>query len=77
MTLAPALLAQGRWKTLDEWSDALPLARKEASVWLTYWLGISQIARNPPAARKLLQRAYDEFTAKADFMGAAAVGFRG
>jgi ATP/maltotriose-dependent transcriptional regulator MalT/DNA-binding SARP family transcriptional activator len=69
LELAPALLASGRWKTFEERVGALPVEHRERSAWLSYWIGISSVSRDPRTARQRLERAYELFTLQGDFMG--------
>lgn len=68
-TAAPSLLAQGRWRTLLEWLDALPPARSAENPWLQYWRGRATLFRDRIAARSLLQAAYDTFVGTGDRLG--------
>ena len=69
VNLAPMLIAQGRWQTLQGWIRLLPAARMHANPWLTYWLGRSQIALDATAAKTLLASAYEAFLLLADRPG--------
>ena len=40
---AKALLAQGRWKTLQNWIANLPAERISADPWLLYWHGLAKM----------------------------------
>jgi ATP/maltotriose-dependent transcriptional regulator MalT len=40
---APALLAQGRWRILVEWIDALPARLSGADPWIHYWRGRAMV----------------------------------
>lgn len=67
---APALLAQGRWKTFDEWMGWLPKAQGEASASLVYWNGMACVTSTPSVARDRLERAFSLFMSSGDRMGA-------
>jgi len=58
---APALAAQGRLTTLDQWLGAVPAAAIEKSPWLEYWRGACIAVRDPRAARAYFERAYVGF----------------
>lgn len=68
---APQLAAQGRLQTLAAWIAALPAATTEALPWLGYWLGMCQLGRDPPAARVVLEAAFERFEAGGDALGQA------
>jgi ATP/maltotriose-dependent transcriptional regulator MalT/DNA-binding SARP family transcriptional activator len=68
---APALLAQGRWQTLQASLATLPEPLLEEVPWLLFWLGAAQGMANPPAARATLERAYTRFVAAGDLTGQA------
>jgi hypothetical protein len=61
MQAAPALLAQGRWQTLQEWIERLPGEITAADPWLLYWLGLARMQIDLPAARTILRRAFAGF----------------
>jgi LuxR family transcriptional regulator, maltose regulon positive regulatory protein len=67
--LAPGLLAQGRWQTLQEWLEALPTATTEAEPWLKYWLGCVWINQGVSAARVHFEGAYLAFSARGQALG--------
>jgi ATP/maltotriose-dependent transcriptional regulator MalT/DNA-binding SARP family transcriptional activator len=66
---ARALIAQGRWLTLKGWIERLPNDRVDATPWLKLWLGSSLILINPPEARRLLSRVFDQFVASGEPLG--------
>lgn len=66
---APALIRQGRWWTLQDWTQALPAERVSASPWLQYWLGRSTIAVEPTSAESMLEAAYSGFESSGDAIG--------
>jgi ATP/maltotriose-dependent transcriptional regulator MalT len=67
---APALLAQGRRQTFEEWVAALPAPVVEGDAWLQYWLGVSRTPFEPRRSRLHLERALDLFEARGDPTGA-------
>jgi DNA-binding SARP family transcriptional activator len=69
LAMAPRLLSQGRWQTLQERVKAFPPELPEAAPWLQYWLGASQMAVDPIAACTTLARAFDAFAGKQDEVG--------
>ncbi len=65
---APALLAQGRWQTLQAWLTALPDAWREQA-WPQYWTGMCRLLVAPEAALSDFARAYARFEAEGDALG--------
>lgn len=54
---APALVRQGRWRRLEDWSARLPASSRN-DCWLSYWRGLARSSADPTGARELLRRAY-------------------
>jgi LuxR family maltose regulon positive regulatory protein len=67
--LAPRLLMQGRWQTLQTRIAAFPADEVKARPWLQYWLGASQMAIDPRTAHATVISAYEGFTRKQDAVG--------
>ncbi|MEE9342996.1 MAG: BTAD domain-containing putative transcriptional regulator [Gammaproteobacteria bacterium] len=67
---APALLQQGRFKTLIEWISQLPSPMLEQAPWLLFWLGTGKLIQDPLAARTTLEQAYAIFTKQDEKLGA-------
>ena len=65
-TIAAGLIAQGRWRTLQEWLERLPSDVLNEDPWLLHWLGASRCAIDPVGARESLQRAFDMAMTRAD-----------
>ncbi len=61
---APALVAQGRMLTLEEWAGWLPPAAVERNGWLQYWLGVSRVAFDPARGRRHFEAAFRLFRAE-------------
>jgi len=59
--LAPKLIAQGRWQTLQEWVLRLPEKNVSANPFVRYWLGCSKVLVDPVAARPVLENAFQTF----------------
>jgi LuxR family maltose regulon positive regulatory protein len=55
---APQLIAQGRWRIVEEWIGALPAARVNANCWLLHWRGTAWIGVEPPRARAILENCH-------------------
>lgn len=68
---APALLAQGRWQTLQASLATLPEPLLDEVPWLTFWLGAARGMTNPPLARATLERAHRRFVETGDLAGQA------
>jgi len=66
---APALLGQGRWKTLMESIELFPELQVRASAPLLYWRGMAHIAADPILARKDLETALELFRCETDTIG--------
>jgi LuxR family maltose regulon positive regulatory protein len=56
---AERIIAQGRWRTVVEWVNALPEDLVHSDCWLTYWLGIAQASVTPAIARPVLIAGYE------------------
>lgn len=69
--LAPGLLRQGRWQTLQERIAALPEGEVAGRPWLQYWLGASRMASNMNLAQSTLTGAYEAFVRRKDVVGQA------
>lgn len=69
LSLAPGIIAQGRWQTLRHWIDWLPPGHVSETPWLMFWRGTSELASAPSAARIWLERAYVHFELDNDFVG--------
>jgi ATP/maltotriose-dependent transcriptional regulator MalT/DNA-binding SARP family transcriptional activator len=67
---APALMAQGRLKTLGEWLAAIPVNMVENSPWLLYWLGHCASVVTPAEGRAYLEQAFQLFNELGDDTGA-------
>lgn len=70
MDSAPALLAEGRFRSLSQWLQALPQELRRGQPWLDYWLGMARLFTEPAAARGLLESAYRRFRRRRDRPGA-------
>ncbi len=66
---APSLLAQGRFKTLLEWIDDLPVEMIEQSAQLLSLRGSGLAAVNPPECRRNLEQALERFKEGRDRSG--------
>jgi LuxR family transcriptional regulator, maltose regulon positive regulatory protein len=66
---APGLAAQGRFKTLADWIDRLPLAIYEDNPWLLFWKGAALMITRPQIGRRECARAFEAFKASGDWVG--------
>jgi LuxR family maltose regulon positive regulatory protein len=66
---AKALIARGRWLTLNEWSSLLPQDRVQANPWLRYWIGRSKALVDPVQAAEILQASFSSFESMGDLRG--------
>jgi DNA-binding SARP family transcriptional activator len=57
--VAPALVAQGRIHSLEEWIAALPADVASGDPWLCYWRGTCRLPFDPAAARLQFRAAYE------------------
>jgi len=67
---APALIGQGRGRTLEEWTGALPAPLVAERPWIQYWLGMARLPFGPAQARPALERAFRRFRRRSDMAGA-------
>jgi LuxR family transcriptional regulator, maltose regulon positive regulatory protein len=68
-SLAPQLLAQGRWQTLRDWIRDLPEDLVQTNPWLLYWAGSARVYEGVADARALFERAFETFRGNADDLG--------
>ncbi len=68
-SLAPQLLAQGRWQTLRDSIHDLPDDLVQINPWLLYWAGSAGVYEGVPDARALFERAFEIFRRKTDGAG--------
>ncbi|MDP3016723.1 MAG: AAA family ATPase, partial [Deltaproteobacteria bacterium] len=61
MKQAPLMLAQGRYRTLEEWLDSLPGEILKNDPWLLYWKGGSRLPFDPSGAQTYFEQAFDQF----------------
>ncbi len=58
---APALIAQGRHKVIDEWLAAFPPDTVGASPWLLYWRGACLMPQAPLQSTSYFEKAFRLF----------------
>ena len=71
VTQAQALLALGRWQTVQQWIESLPEAIRDATPWLRFWLGMCRLRVDPAKARLDLEPAFALFQQGNDTLGQA------
>jgi LuxR family maltose regulon positive regulatory protein len=69
LSIAPAVVQQGRFATLSDWIAALPEPMRCKDGWLMYWHGVQQLATAFPEARSTLERSYELFRTSDDGLG--------
>jgi ATP/maltotriose-dependent transcriptional regulator MalT/DNA-binding SARP family transcriptional activator len=65
----PALIAQGRYQTVQAWIAPLPEPLYEQEPWILLWHGAAWQPFDLPRARVLYERAYARFKANDDMAG--------
>jgi len=69
MTLAPALVTQGRYRPMEEWLNSLPKDIIENNPWLLYWIGICRLVFNPSQSQSYFEKAYEKFRSQTEVAG--------
>jgi tetratricopeptide (TPR) repeat protein len=69
LEIAPRLLAQGRWLTLQQMVSQLPREQLDAMPWLRYWSGAAAFATDLGAAREHFSAAFERFREGSDALG--------
>ena len=65
---ASRLIAQGRWRVVVEWIDALPKEMVKSNCWLLHWYGASQTPVDPKGARVALEASHEAAIRQDDLM---------
>jgi pentatricopeptide repeat protein len=71
VTHAQALLALGRWQTVQQWIESLPEPLRNTTPWLRFWLGMCRLRVDPAKARLDLEPAFALFQQEDDTLGQA------
>ena len=71
VTQAQALLALGRWQTVQQWIESLPEPIRNTTPWLRFWLGMCRLRVDPAKARLDLEPAFALFQQGDDTLGQA------
>ncbi|HWS15258.1 MAG TPA: BTAD domain-containing putative transcriptional regulator, partial [Candidatus Methylomirabilis sp.] len=66
---APALLLQGRYRTLEAWLGYLPGREIGENPWLTYWRGMCRLPSDPAESRGAFESAFRQFHGHRDVPG--------
>jgi ATP/maltotriose-dependent transcriptional regulator MalT/DNA-binding SARP family transcriptional activator len=66
---AASLYEQGRWRTLQDWIDAMPAETAESAPWLDYWAGACLVWHDASDALRRLESAYGRFVSSGDKAG--------
>ena len=71
VTHAQALLALGRWQTVQQWIESLPEPIRNITPWLRFWRGMCRLRVDPAKARFDLEPAFALFQKVDDTLGQA------
>jgi ATP/maltotriose-dependent transcriptional regulator MalT/DNA-binding SARP family transcriptional activator len=63
---APLMVAQGRYRPLEDWLSSLPMEIPESNPWLLYWMGSCRLPYNPSQSRPYFEKAFEKFRAEED-----------
>jgi len=63
---APALINQGRFRTIEEWLARIPADVVASTPWLLYWSGVCRTGINPATARSDFEKAFHAFNDRRD-----------
>ncbi len=66
---AASLLAQGRYRNLEQWLKSVPSAVLEKDPWLLYWMGACRMPRGLPESHRCFERALSLFREQDDAAG--------
>ena len=66
---APAMIAQGRSLTVEEWIRLIPVSLVDKTPWLIYWLGACLVAIRPAESQLLFEKAFRLFQAQKNTPG--------
>jgi ATP/maltotriose-dependent transcriptional regulator MalT len=57
---APLMIAQGRYRPLEDWLKNLPKEIMESNPWLLYWMGSCRLPFEPSFARSCFEKAFEK-----------------
>jgi DNA-binding SARP family transcriptional activator len=69
LSQAPSLVAQGRFRTLEEWLRALPENTLEDVPWMRYWMGVCRMPFGPEESAAHFESAFHAFRKRSDPAG--------
>ena len=58
---ASSMIAQGRYRPLEEWLEKVPNDIIENNPWLLYWMGVCRLPLNPMLSRPYFEKAFQRF----------------
>jgi LuxR family maltose regulon positive regulatory protein len=64
-----AMIAQGRWQSLQGWIKSLPRHIYENDPWLLYWMGLCILPISPGESGKYFEKAFELFRPGKDAVG--------
>ena len=68
-SIAPSLLAEGRYSTLAKWIDAFPSDILGSTPWLGYWKAVCNLLFVPCESQSCFEEAFKQFQASKDAAG--------
>jgi LuxR family transcriptional regulator, maltose regulon positive regulatory protein len=66
---AENLIEKGRHETLFTWINSLPRVKRAGLPWLSYWLGVCQLIKDPEIARRHFIKAFERFKQRQNAIG--------
>jgi LuxR family transcriptional regulator, maltose regulon positive regulatory protein len=66
---AHSLVKQGRYQTLHDWLNSLPVDILSGNPWLRYWTGISRLPFNPDESMNQFETAFHQFGTRKEAEG--------
>jgi len=66
LSQAPSLVAQGRYRTLEEWLCPLPVNMLDDVPWLRYWMGVCRMPFGPEESGPHFECAFHAFRKRTD-----------
>ncbi|MCJ7493259.1 MAG: hypothetical protein MUP68_03350, partial [Deltaproteobacteria bacterium] len=66
---APLMVAQGRFRPLEDWLNGLPMEIMESNPWLLYWMGACQLPFTPSQSQTYFEKAFELFKNGEDVAG--------
>ena len=66
---APSLVAQGRFRTLEEWLRALPESTLDDVPWMRYWMGVCRMPFDQEESTPHFESAFHAFRKRTDPAG--------